>query len=498
MRYLSRPRVLRYSVALLTVALALFVTLHVELLASRTPFALFFAAVMISSWYGGWQPGLLAIALSALTSEYFIIPPLYSLMKEWSGMVQVSTFVLVALLINWLTAARQQGEKSLRESEARLQTIVENLAEGLAVSDLNGQLLHFNRAALGMHGFANLDEIRRHLTEFAEIFELSALDGAVWPVAQWPLARIMRGETLRDLEVLIRRRQSDWQRVFSYGGSLVYDAAGQPMMAIVTMIDITERKHAEDKVQQLNERLEQRVLERTAQLEVANRELDAFSYSVSHDLRAPLRHLDGFSQALLEDYADKLDAEGQGYLQQVRGASQEMAQLIDDLLQLARVTRSEMRREAVNLSEIARAAVNALQKTNTGRRVAVHIAEGLVTYGDKRLLQVVLNNLLGNAWKFTSERQPAEITFGQEPLDGEAVYFVRDNGAGFDMAYANKLFGAFQRLHTANEFEGTGIGLATVQRIVHRHGGRVWAESKVNQGATFYFTLGSTEIQALP
>jgi light-regulated signal transduction histidine kinase (bacteriophytochrome) len=243
------------------------------------------------------------------------------------------------------------------------------------------------------------------------------------------------------------------------------------------------------KVRNSQRELELKVQDRTMQLQAANKELEAFSYSVSHDLRAPLRHINGFSKALLEDYSDKLDEAGKGYLQEVRGASQEMAQLIDDLLQLARVTRSELRRARVNLSELAQATVAKLQNRDPERAVAVRVEEGLSAHADKHLMQVVLNNLVENAWKYTSKQEEAEIFFGQKQQGGETVYFVRDNGAGFDMAYANKLFGAFQRLHGAGEFEGTGIGLATVQRIVHRHGGRVWAEGEVNKGATFYFTI---------
>jgi signal transduction histidine kinase len=235
--------------------------------------------------------------------------------------------------------------------------------------------------------------------------------------------------------------------------------------------------------------LEHRVADRTTQLQAANEELEAFSYSVSHDLRAPLRHINGFSQALLEDYSDKLDDPGKNFLQQVRNASQEMAQLIDDVLQLARVTRSEMRKEFVNLSELAAGVVADLQKMERRPNVIVNIEAGLSAQGDKRLLRIVLANLLGNAWKFTSQRRDTEIAFGEGQQNGDTFYFVRDNGAGFDMTYANKLFGAFQRLHTAGEFEGTGIGLATVQRIIHRHGGSVWAEGEMNNGATFYFAL---------
>ncbi len=242
--------------------------------------------------------------------------------------------------------------------------------------------------------------------------------------------------------------------------------------------------------QQLNTELEQRVAERTAQLENTNRELEAFSYSVSHDLRTPLRAIDGFSQALLEDYSEQLDKEGQSYLQRVRAATQRMAELIDDLLELSRVTRSEMRQENVNLTILAQQIMDALQKQDVNRQVEFTIAKGLTTVGDPHLIRVALENLLGNAWKFTQKQTEAEIEFGSViQAEGQTAYFVRDNGAGFDMNYASKLFGAFQRLHAANDFPGTGIGLATVQRIIHRHSGKIWAEGTVNQGATFYFTL---------
>ncbi|HTI05589.1 MAG TPA: ATP-binding protein [Gemmatimonadales bacterium] len=226
-------------------------------------------------------------------------------------------------------------------------------------------------------------------------------------------------------------------------------------------------------------------------LRAAVQELDAFAYSVSHDLRAPLRSIDGFSQILLEDYGDKLDDAGRHALERVRAATQHMGGLIDDLLKLSRVSRGELRKERVDLSAIARAIV----KEYTGREVAITIAPGLVVEGDPRLLQVALENLLGNAWKYTSKRPDARIELGEVEAAGavgkrERVFYVRDNGAGFDMRYADKLFAAFQRLHGANEFEGTGVGLATVQRILRRHGGRIWAEAKVGEGATFYFTVG--------
>ena len=257
-------------------------------------------------------------------------------------------------------------------------------------------------------------------------------------------------------------------------------------LAYVILRTMTGLKLAEDKIRSLNEELQRRA----TKLELTNKELESFSYSVSHDLRAPLRSIDGFSQALAEDYADQLDTQGKDYLQRICAATRRMGQLIDDLLDLSRVARSEIKAERVDLSSVARAIATELQQAEPSRQVEFLIGQGITATGDRRLLRIALANLLGNAWKFSAKRTPARIEFGMAGENGTRAYFIRDNGAGFDMAYANKLFGAFQRLHTTTEFNGTGIGLATVQRIIHRHNGRVWAEAKVEQGATFYFTVG--------
>jgi signal transduction histidine kinase len=260
---------------------------------------------------------------------------------------------------------------------------------------------------------------------------------------------------------------------------------------LVLLEDIADRAGLAIENARLYDDLERRVRQRTAELEAANRELEAFSRSVAHDLRAPLRSIDGFGRALLEDHGAQLDAEGLHYLGRMRAAAQHMGRLIDDLLGLSRVARGVLRRERVDLSEIARRVLVHLHEGEPARQVSIHITDGLVGDGDLPLCEVLLTNLLGNAWKFTGKTRDARIELGVRDDVSPPVFFVRDNGAGFDPAHAGKLFGTFERLHTASEFEGIGIGLATVQRIVHRHGGRIWAEGEVGRGATFYFTLAA-------
>jgi signal transduction histidine kinase len=289
--------------------------------------------------------------------------------------------------------------------------------------------------------------------------------------------------------------------------SIAQEAAMQLAIAIAqARLHECVKRHAEELDLRVRERTQElytahaelqktnaELVQLTSELQAANRELEAFSYSVSHDLRAPLRSIDGFSQALLEDAAEHLDEQGKDYLTRIRESTQRMAQLIDALLALSRITRAELQRQDLDLSAMAQAIAADLRRQEPTRQVAFVIADGLRAIGDPRLLRVALENLLGNAWKFTAKCPQGCIEVGHlTQLDGILVFFIRDNGAGFEMAYADKLFGAFQRLHRDGEFPGTGIGLATVQRIIHRHGGRIWAESAVNQGATFYFTVGQS------
>ena len=259
----------------------------------------------------------------------------------------------------------------------------------------------------------------------------------------------------------------------------------ESLLVSAAIRDVTQRKRMEEDVQKLNDDLKQRA----AQLEAANKELEAFSYSVSHDLRAPLRSIDGFSHVVLEDYGEQLPADARGYLERVRAAAQRMAVLIDDLLNLSRVTRTALQPRFINLSKMAEDIVHGLQESQPERQVSVDLMPDLMVEADPHLMNIVLENLLSNAWKFTSKQEHAAIEFGQKDHVKERTFYVRDNGVGFDMAYADKLFGVFQRLHSVSEFPGTGVGLATVQRIISIHGGRIWAESAEGQGTTFYFTL---------
>ncbi len=321
--------------------------------------------------------------------------------------------------------------------------------------------------------------------------------------AAWCAA--VEGPAAYDLEYRVRRHDGVYEW-FKVSGRPILDETGKIVRWFGTAANINNLIQAQTAVRHLNEQLEQRVRERTAELEAANRELEAFCYSVSHDLRTPLRTIDGFSQAALEDYGMHLDETGRDYLNRVRNGCRHMDQLIDDLLNLSRVTRDQMHRAPVDLTALAQTVADQLRDSDPAHHVEFRIEPGLTAFGDARLLRAALFNLLSNAWKFSSKRPDPMIEFGRTALGPQPsapcsppsgvtpqspVFLVRDNGVGFDMRYAGKLFTAFQRLHTAQEFTGTGIGLATVARVIQRHGGRIWAEAAPGQGATFYFTLES-------
>jgi PAS domain S-box-containing protein len=371
---------------------------------------------------------------------------------------------------------RRQIEKALRESEIRYRVLFQESPDGILLLDPETKLpIDFNEAAHNQLGYSREEFARLEIPAYEVTENPGEIEGRIDKILH---------EGRDDFETKHRTKQGKIKDVLVT--VQLMDLFGKPVL-YCNYRDITDLKRNEEEIKRLNEDLQRR----TAELEALNKELESFSYSVSHDLRAPLRSIDGFSQALLEEYGERLDTEGKNYLRRVRGSSQRMAQLIDDLLNLSRVTRSEMRHEKVNLSSLAETITEELQETQPERKVEFIIREGLVVKGDARLLRILLDNLLSNAFKFTEKLVSARVEFGFTEYKGNPAYFVRDNGAGFDMIYANKLFGAFQRLHSQTEFSGTGIGLAIVQRIVRRHGGRIWAEGEVGKGAIFYFTLSA-------
>jgi PAS domain S-box-containing protein len=389
------------------------------------------------------------------------------------NIVAVLFLFMSALVILQEMSRRLKAEEALREGEERFRLLVSGVKDyAILMLDAEGRLASWNAGAERIKGYRADEILGKHFSVF------------------YPPEDVEHGKPQFELKVAEEqgRVEDEGWRVRKDGSrfwanvvitALRDDKAGLRGFAKVTR-DMTERRRAEEEMETRN-----------AQLEAANKELQAFSYSVSHDLRAPLRTIDGFSLAILEDYENKLDAEGKTYLQRIRAATVRMGQLIDGLLNLARISRAGMVRENVDLSPLAREIAAELLASQPQRQANIVIPPKLPVKGDRLLLRVVLENLLSNAWKFTSGRPITRIELGIEPNGREIIHFVRDNGAGFDMQHANKLFGAFQRLHRESEFPGTGVGLATTQRIIHRHGGRIWAEAALGEGATFYFVLGN-------
>ena len=375
----------------------------------------------------------------------------------------------------------QAAIEALGHSKTHLRQVIDLVPHAIFAKDADGRYLLVNRA-MATACSSSIEEMEDALdTDFfnkaVEVERFRAADQAVIATGQ---RQVIPVETIRFMNGVVRHFNII-KIPFRFGDT-------PAVLGVAT--DITEREQARLELAKLNEDLEERVRQRTAELEAANKELESFSYSVSHDLRSPLRGVDGWSLALLEDYGDKLDEQAHGYLNQVRAEIQRMSVLIDDMLKLSRLSRDEMKREAVDCTALGRSFADRVQAASPERRVEWRIAQGVNTNADLSLLRQVFQNLIENAWKFTAKQDTAVIEFGVTEIDGEKAYFVKDNGAGFDMAYSAKLFGAFQRLHRVADYPGTGVGLATVQRIARRHGGRVWAEGEVGKGATFWFTLG--------
>ena len=368
---------------------------------------------------------------------------------------------------------RHRSAEALQESEERFRLLSEAAFEGIGITD-EGEVVDANVQLAEMLGYHVSDLVGRRGIDFVAPESRDMVAQKMQSGAEEPYEYLALKENGQKFPVEVRARH------LPFNGRTLRVAA---------IRDITERKQFEQRLRSLNDELERRVQERTSELQIVNRELEAFAYSVSHDLRAPLRGINGFSQALLEDYHDLIDEQGKDYLSRIRAASQRMGQLIDHLLDLSHITRLQMHRQNVNLSTMAEEIVQEIRETGRDRDVKFIIRPNMNTNGDPTILRVALDNLFENAWKFTAKHPKATIEFGEKVLDGRRVFFVRDDGAGFDMKYVDKLFGPFQRLHNVTEYPGTGIGLATVQRIVHRHGGTVWAEAEVGKGATFYFSF---------
>jgi PAS domain S-box-containing protein len=391
----------------------------------------------------------------------------------------------MAKAFNSMIAALEERERALRESRASYREVVDSIKEVIFQTNAEGEWVLLNPAWREITGIDVDRALGHRISEY--VLEEDRATVNAWH------ERLRSGEVL-DCRFEVRFPRSDgsigWLAVAKH---VRFDDDGSFAGTSGLIDDITERRLAAERLESLNQELEHRVRMRTAELEASNHELEAFSYSVSHDLRAPLRAIDGFSRLIEEDYGDKLDETGRGYFARVRAATQRMSQLIDDLLDLARITRATLNRQPTDLSAIAADVLRELAAADPSRRVEAAIAPDIQAVVDPVLVRVVLDNLIGNAWKYSSRRETTSIAFGVEPGTSgggaERVFFVRDNGAGFDMAYADKLFRPFSRLHSNNEFSGSGIGLATVQRVIHRHGGRIWADSKIDVGSTFYFTL---------
>jgi PAS domain S-box-containing protein len=387
-------------------------------------------------------------------------------------------------LVRRAEQARLEALDEATASHNQLQKLIDNTESNIYMKRVdNGQYLLVNREWERLFGVTR-DRV------------INMTDHGVFPPE---LADQLRANDLRvaaegkSVQYEETAESADGERTYISVKFPVLDSAGKPYAVCGISTDITERKRAEDEIRHLNANLELGVRQRTAELENSNKELDAFAYSVSHDLRAPLRSLHGFSDALLEDYADVLDDVGKDYLHRLQRNVGRMGRMIDDLLNLSRATRAELERREVDLTAMSQEIVADMRAADPDREVTLTVPDGLTADADPHLLRLAMHNLLANAWKFTAKRPDATIEVGRFERSGETFFFVRDNGVGFDMSYAGKLFDAFQRLHTTSEFEGTGIGLAIVARVVRRHGGRIQAEAEIDHGATFYFNLSTAK-----
>lgn len=482
-------RLWRYGYAVVSVVVAMAPALLLQRFNfSDVELPFFLLAVAITAWYWGVGPAVLSIVLSFLCFDFFFVPPLYSLVFTLPDLPAFVVLILFAILATRFAAVRRKFEKDLREARDRLQMEVDertkqasllNLThDSVFVRDMDLIISYWNRGAEELYGWKAEEAIGKQSQQLLR---------TVYPVS----LEEFRTELLRtgrwDGE-LRRTTAGGTEIVVASRCSLQRDAQERPVAILETSNDTTERKRREEQIENLNQELARRSVE----LEAINKELEAFAYSVSHDLRAPLRHVAGYTELLQKQISTIVNEKCSGYMKAILESAKRMGNLIDDLLAFSRIGRAETQKSLVSLEQLLKEALSEVRRDSEGREIAWKIGALPTLYGDRSMLRLVLVNLLSNAVKFTRTRKQAEIEIGS--MEGkEAVVFVRDNGVGFDMRYANKLFGVFQRLHQADAFEGTGIGLATVQRIIHRHGGSVWAEGEIEKGATFYFSTPKAE-----
>jgi PAS domain S-box-containing protein len=479
-----------YGLAILSVSAALGAALLIERMRMRdVEVPLFLFAVAVSAWYGGVGPAVLALLLSCLTFDYFFVEPVHSIDVSSTDLPYFTIFAMFATLVTWFSTIRRRAEEGLRQARDELQIEVAertqqasllNLThDTIFVRDPNDVITYWNRGAHELYGWTAEEAIGKRSHDLLRTVFPAPLDDIS--------AELLRTERW---EGELKHTKADGTEVIVSSRWALRRDEGGPAVVLETSNDITERKRWEQEITKLNEELGKR----SSQLEASNKELEAFAYSISHDLRAPLRHMAGFTELLKKSAAPLHNEKHQRYVAMILESAKRMGNLIDDLLAFSRIGRSEAHRTTVSMEQLVQEAVTEVRQDTNGRKIVWKVGALPPLYGDRSMLRLALVNLISNAVKFTRTRPQAEIEIGcQDQKKNQVVVFVRDNGVGFDMKYVNKLFGVFQRLHPPETFEGTGIGLATVQRIVHRHGGRIWAEGMVDQGATFYFTLSKPQ-----
>ena len=501
-RHSSRRIIFRYGLALGSVAAASalgFLAVRFDL--HESVFTFFVLAVALTSWYAGVWPAIVAFGFGALAFNYYFTGPLYGISFTREDFAYSSVFALLSGLLIWFGIVRRRAEADLRQSRDELEIkVAERTAElreraslldlthdTVFVRDMNDVITYWNRGAEELYGWTSQEavgQVTHQLTRTIFPEPLDEINANLLRTGRW------EGE-------LIHTTRDGTRVVVASRWSLQRDERGNPIAILETNNNVTERKQAEDALRRSRDELEIKVKERTTELrktnvdlQSVNKELEAFAYSVSHDLRAPVRHIAGFTE-LLQKHADPLlDDKSRHHISMILGSANRMGNLVDDLLAFSRIGRTETQKTTVKLEQLVKDVIGEIAPDTQNRNINWLIGNLPMCDGDPSLLRLVFSNLVSNAVKFTRTRRQAEIEIGSlNQMPDEAVVFVKDNGVGFDMKYKDKLFGVFQRLHSQEAFEGTGIGLATIQRIIHRHGGRVWAEASVDHGATFFVAL---------